>query len=84
MIALLEAHRAGLYARAQWVPNIVAGVSVGVVALLLAMAFAMASGALVSVNNVNARRGGENDRIAQWEDKVWLSFDPSSAIVLTE
>ncbi len=44
----------------------------------------LASGALVSVNNVNARRGGENDRIAQWEDKVWLSFDPSSAIVLTE
>jgi putrescine transport system ATP-binding protein len=43
-----------------------------------------ASGALVSVNNVNARRGGESDRIAQWEDKVWLSFEPSSAIVLTE
>ena len=45
---------------------------------------ATASGALVSVNNVNARRGGESDRIAQWEDRVWLSFDPSSAIVLTE
>lgn len=45
MIALQEAHRAGLYARAQWLPNIVAGVIVGVVALPLAMAFAIASGA---------------------------------------
>ena len=44
MIALLEAHRAGLYARAQWLPNLVAGVVVGVVALPLAMAFAIASG----------------------------------------
>ena len=45
MIALLDAHRAGLYTRAQWVPNLVAGVIVGVVALPLAMAFAIASGA---------------------------------------
>ncbi|MBA3589199.1 SulP family inorganic anion transporter [Methylibium sp.] len=45
MIALLEAHRAGLYARQQWLPNIVAGAIVGVVALPLAMAFAIASGA---------------------------------------
>ncbi|MES0874742.1 SulP family inorganic anion transporter [Sinimarinibacterium thermocellulolyticum] len=45
MIALLEARRAGLYARDQWMPNIVAGVIVGVVALPLAMAFAIASGA---------------------------------------
>jgi SulP family sulfate permease len=45
MIALFEAHRAGLYARAQWLPNVVAGVIVGVVALPLAMAFAIASGA---------------------------------------
>ncbi len=45
MIALLEAHRAGLYARPHWLPNIVAGVVVGVVALPLAMAFAIASGA---------------------------------------
>ena len=45
MIALLEAHRVGLYARAHWLPNIVAGVIVGVVALPLAMAFAIASGA---------------------------------------
>ena len=45
MIAFLEARRAGLFARAQWLPNIVAGVIVGVVALPLAMAFAIASGA---------------------------------------
>src|SRR4026209_2477968 len=45
VIALLDAHRAGLYTRAQWVPNLVAGVVVGVVALPLAMAFAIASGA---------------------------------------
>jgi SulP family sulfate permease len=45
MIALQEAHRAGLFARQHWLPNIVAGVIVGVVALPLAMAFAIASGA---------------------------------------
>src|SRR4026209_215808 len=45
VIALLDAHRAGLYTRAQWVPNLVAGVIVGVVALPLALAFAIASGA---------------------------------------
>ena len=44
MIAALEAARAGLYGRAHWMPNIVAGVIVGVVALPLAMAFAIASG----------------------------------------
>lgn len=45
MIAFLEAHRAGLFARSQWLSNMVAGVIVGVVALPLAMAFAIASGA---------------------------------------
>jgi sulfate permease, SulP family len=45
MIALLEAHRAGQYARQHWLPNLVAGVIVGVVAMPLAMAFAIASGA---------------------------------------
>ena len=45
MIALLEAQRAGLYTRRQVLPNIVAGVIVGLVALPLAMAFAIASGA---------------------------------------
>lgn len=45
MIALLEAHRAGLLDRQHWRANIVSGVIVGVVALPLAMAFAIASGA---------------------------------------
>ncbi len=45
MIALLEARRAGLLAREHWSRNIAAGVVVGVVALPLAMAFAIASGA---------------------------------------
>ncbi len=45
MIALLEAHRAGLLRRPHWLPNIVSGAIVGVVALPLAMAFAIASGA---------------------------------------
>ncbi|HEY6640713.1 SulP family inorganic anion transporter [Povalibacter sp.] len=44
MIAFLEAHRAGLLKQAHWTRNIVAGVIVGVVALPLAMAFAIASG----------------------------------------
>lgn len=45
MFALLEAHRLGLLARQYWPRNIVSGVIVGVVALPLAMAFAIASGA---------------------------------------
>lgn len=45
MIAILEAKRAGLLSRAHWLNNLLAGVIVGVVALPLAMAFAIASGA---------------------------------------
>ncbi|AQV98828.1 sodium-independent anion transporter [Cupriavidus necator] len=45
MIALREAWLAGLFRRGNWLPNIVSGVIVGVVALPLAMAFAIASGA---------------------------------------
>ncbi len=45
MIALLEASRAGLFGRKHLLPNIVAGLVVGVVAMPLAMAFAIASGA---------------------------------------
>ena len=45
MIALLEAKRAGLFARIHWLPNVIAGLIVGIVALPLAMAFAIASGA---------------------------------------
>jgi sulfate permease, SulP family len=45
MIAILEAKRAGLLSKEHWVNNILAGVIVGIVALPLAMAFAIASGA---------------------------------------
>ncbi len=45
MIALLEARRAGLFARRQWLPNGIAGVIVAIVAVPLSMAFAIASGA---------------------------------------
>jgi len=41
------------------------------------------SGAILRVNRVNDRRAGESERVA-WEDEVWLSFEPHSAIVLTE
>lgn len=45
MIAIVEAKRAGLLGPKYWGKNIIAGVIVGVVALPLAMAFAIASGA---------------------------------------
>jgi MFS superfamily sulfate permease-like transporter len=45
LIALFESHRAGLLKPAQRGKNIIAGIIVGVVALPLAMAFAIASGA---------------------------------------
>jgi SulP family sulfate permease len=45
MIALLEARAQGLWSRSQIRDNVLAGIVVGVVALPLAMAFAIASGA---------------------------------------
>jgi SulP family sulfate permease len=45
MPAIIEAWRAGLLRRNKWMKNVAAGVVVGVVALPLAMAFAVASGA---------------------------------------
>lgn len=45
MIVLQEAWKAGLLQRRHWLPNLIAGVIVGIVALPLAMAFAIASGA---------------------------------------
>lgn len=44
----------------------------------------LASGKLVAVHAVNARRTGEAGRAADWEDAVWLSFDPAAAILLKE
>ncbi len=45
MIVLLEAYRAKLFSKSHFFSNLVAGIIVGVVALPLAMAFAIASGA---------------------------------------
>lgn len=45
MIAILQAKKDGLLSKHYWINNVVAGVIVGVVALPLAMAFAIASGA---------------------------------------
>ncbi len=44
MLAIVEARRAGVLQRRYWLRNIVAGIIVGIVALPLAMAFAIASG----------------------------------------
>lgn len=44
MFAIIEAYRAGLLTPKNWLNNIIAGLIVGVVALPLAMAFAIASG----------------------------------------
>ena len=45
MKTIVESYKAGLFQKKWWLPNIVSGVIVGVVALPLAMAFAIASGA---------------------------------------
>ena len=42
------------------------------------------SGALVRVSKVNDQRLSEADRQVDWEDKVWLSWDSGSAILLPE
>lgn len=44
MLAIVDAYRAGLLKHGNWMRNIVSGIIVGVVALPLAMAFAIASG----------------------------------------
>ena len=44
MIAWTEAQRAGLFVRQYWLRNVIAGIIVGVVALPLSMAFAIATG----------------------------------------
>lgn len=45
MKTIFESYRLGLFQKNNWLPNIISGVIVGVVALPLAMAFAIASGA---------------------------------------
>lgn len=45
MNIIIESYKAGLFQKKNWLPNVVSGIIVGVVALPLAMAFAIASGA---------------------------------------
>ncbi len=45
---------------------------------------ALPSGRVILVNSVNARRAGEHERVADWEDAVFLSFDPAAAILLKD
>jgi len=44
----------------------------------------LASGQLLAVHAVNSQRAGEDKRAANWGEKVWVSFEPPSAILLTE
>jgi len=67
-------------------PNVLAGVvrDLGYFGKDSLYRVALPSGVLVSVHAVNARRAGEAERVADWEDAVWLSFDPSAAILLED
>ncbi len=58
MIAVFEAGKAGLFARRHIVPNIVSGVIVGIVALPLGLAFAIASGVRPEQGLVTSIVGG--------------------------
>ena len=44
----------------------------------------LAGGQLISICSVNTRRAGEGARVAQWEDRVWIGFEPSAAIALKD
>jgi len=44
----------------------------------------LGTGTILQVNSVNARRRPEHERVAQWEDKVWLTFDPSAVILVKD
>lgn len=44
----------------------------------------LATGELIRVNRVNEQRVGEADRQVDWDDKVWLTWETNSAIVLPE
>jgi putrescine transport system ATP-binding protein len=44
----------------------------------------LASGQLLAVHAVNSQRAGEAERTANWGEKVWIGFEPPSAILLTE
>jgi putrescine transport system ATP-binding protein len=45
---------------------------------------ALAGGQVISVHAVNVHRSDTDGRTADWDDAVWLSFEPAAAIILTE
>jgi len=44
----------------------------------------LASGRMVQVSFQNVRRVGETERQVDWDDEVWLSWEPHAAQVLIE
>jgi putrescine transport system ATP-binding protein len=44
----------------------------------------LAGGRVALVNAVNARRAAETERVADLDDRVWLSFAPEAAILLAD
>jgi len=42
------------------------------------------SGRIVLVSHQNIRRARDSERQVDWDDRVWLSWSPESALVLTE
>jgi putrescine transport system ATP-binding protein len=44
----------------------------------------LASGRIVLVSHQNVRRVRDEERKVDWDDKVWLSWSPRAALVLTE
>jgi len=42
------------------------------------------SGKIVRITHQNVRRARDTERQVDWEDKVWLSWEPHAALVLTE
>jgi putrescine transport system ATP-binding protein len=67
-------------------PNVIAGTvrDVGYFGKDSLYRVVLPSERLITVHAVNTRRVPESGRVADWEDDVWLSFEPDAAILLTE
>jgi len=44
----------------------------------------LASGRIVLVSHQNVRRAREDERVVDWDDRVWLSWPARAALILTE
>jgi len=44
----------------------------------------LSSGLIVRISQQNVRRARDSERQVDWEDEVWLSWEPQAALVLTE